>query len=218
MRFQRFDSLLAQLKAFTNFEGKSIEDYGITEPDYEEYAAHYRNVIEELRNDRDNGDGDDDELDNSDVINTDYELLAYSHVRIDYDYIISLIQNIVSAMDDDEENEDIRQKKLDEIREYIQEKGQNISVILENMRREAILLVVSEFSKKWFVDEDAVCYAVEFHRNGEIPNANVLKDSINYAMYKESVEKPLPKFKCRNMMIAELEQIIMTKIIPLQQR
>ena len=145
-------------------------------------------------------------------------MLAYSHVRIDYDYIISLIQNIVSAMDDDEENEDIRQKKLDEIREYIQEKGQNISVILENMRREAILLVVSEFSKKWFVDEDAVCYAVEFHRNGEIPNANVLKDSINYAMYKESVEKPLPKFKCRNMMIAELEQIIMTKIIPLQQR
>lgn len=86
VRFQRFDSLLAQLKVFTNFEGKSIEDYGITEPDYEEYAAHYRNVIEELRNDRDNGDGD-----------------------------------------DDEENEDIRQKKLDEIREYIQEKGQNES-------------------------------------------------------------------------------------------
>ena len=118
MRFQRFDSLLAQLKAFINFEGKSIEDYGITEPDYEEYAAHYRNVIEELRNDRDNGDGDDDELDNSDVINTDYELLAYSHVRIDYDYIISLIQNIVSAMDDDEENEDIRQKKLSVINQF----------------------------------------------------------------------------------------------------
>ena len=76
----------------------------------------------------------------------------------------------------------------------------------------------SFFSKKWFVDEDVVCYAVEFHRKGEIPNANVLKDSINYAMHKEAVEGPLPKFKCRSMMIAELEQIIKTEIMPLQQR
>ena len=97
-------------------------------------------------------------------------------------------------------------------------KGQNISVILENMRHEAISVVISSFAKKWYVDEDAVRYAVEFHRNGEIPNANILKDSINYAEYKESVEEPLPKFKCRSVMITELEQIIETEIIPLQQR
>lgn len=243
-KFQRFDSLLAQLKAFTNFEGKTIEDYGITELEYEEYAAHYKNVIEELRGDIGDSEGDGDKPNDPDVVDTDYELLAYSHVRIDYDYIISLIQNIVSSMDDEEDDEEIRQKKLDEIREYIQElskdneklgklmmqildnitsdkdayKGQNISVILENMKHEAISVVISSFAKKWYVDEDAVRYAVEFHRNGEIPNANILKDSINYAEYKESVEEPLPKFKCRSVMITELEQIIETEIIPLQQR
>lgn len=40
IRFQHFDSLLAQLRAFTNFEGKTLEDYGITPLEYEEYAAH----------------------------------------------------------------------------------------------------------------------------------------------------------------------------------
>ncbi len=244
IKFQRFDSLLAQLRSFTNFEGKCLEDYGITEHEYEEYAAHYKNVIEELRGGEDNSEGDGDGTDSTDVVDTDYELLAYSHVKIDYDYIISLIQNIVSSMDDEEDDEEVRQKKIEEIREYIQElskdneklgnlmmqildtisddkdayKGQNISVILENLRHEAISVVVSAFARKWFVDEDAVRYAVEFHRNGEIPNANVLKDSINYAEYKESVKEPLPKFKCRSVMIAELEEIIITEIIPLQRR
>lgn len=72
--------------------------------------------------------------------------------------------------------------------------------------------------KKRFVDEDAVRFAVEFHKNGKIPNANILKDSIDYTEYKNAVENPLPKFKCRNIIIAELEQIIKTEIIPLQQR
>lgn len=244
IKFQKFDSLLAQLRAFTNFEGKCLEDYGITELEYEEYAAHYINVIEELREVSDNPESDGNTPNGIEVIDTDYELLAYSHVKIDYDYIISLIQNIVSSMDDEEEDDKERQKKIEEIREYIQElskdneklgnlmmqildaiieykdayRGQNISVILENMRHEAISVVVSAFAKKWFVDEDAVWYAVEFHRNGEIPNTNVLKDSMNYAEYKEKVEEPLPKFKCRSAMITELEQIIKDEIIPLQQR
>lgn len=244
IKFQRFDSLLAQLRAFTNFEEASLENYGITELEYEEYAAHYKNVIEELRDERNEPGGDDNNPDHTDVVDTDYELLAYSHVRIDYDYIVSLIQNMVSSMEDEEENDESRQKKIDAIREYIQElskdneklgslmmqildmiidnkeeyRGKNISVILEKMRQDAIYVVVSAFAQKWFVNEDAVWYAVEFQRKGEIPNANVLKDSLNYAKYKETVEEPMPKFKCRSTMIAELEQIIEKEIIPLQQR
>lgn len=147
-------------------------------------------------------------------------------------------------MDDEEEDKEGRQKKIQEIREYIQElskdngklgklmleiletiiadknayRDQNISVILENMRQEAIAVVVSAFARKWFVDEEAVQYAVEFHRNGDIPNENVLKDSINYAKYRESVKEPLPKFKCRSAMITELKEIMEAEIIPLQQR
>ena len=244
--FQRFDSLLAQLRSFTNFEGKTLEDYQITELEYEEYAAHYRNVIEEIYSDsNDSGENDGEtDGDDGDVLNTEYELLAYSHVKIDYDYIISLIQNIVSSMEDDAEDEETRQKRIKEIREYIDElskdndklgnlmrqildkiienkeayRGENVSLLLENMRQEAMTAVVTNFAKKWFVDEEAVMYAVQFHRNGEVPNANLLKDSINYVEYKENTDNPLPKFKCRSEMIAELEKVIETEIIPLQQR
>lgn len=243
-RFQRFDRLLAQLKAFTCFEGKTIEDYGITDFEYEEYVGQYKNALERLRDDDLPIDppGPDDPPEPP--VDIDYELLSYSKVKIDYDYIISLIQSIVSAIDEEDTNDEDIQKKILEIREYIDElckdndklgglmsqilnalvedrdayRGQNISVILENMRQEAITVVINDFSSKWFVDGDAVRYAVESHRNGEILNATVLKDSIDYARYRESVEEPLPKFKCRSAMIAELETIIKTEVMPLQQR
>lgn len=47
--FQNFDRLFAQLKSFTNYEDSMLEDYGITEEEYEDYVGHYLNVLEELR-------------------------------------------------------------------------------------------------------------------------------------------------------------------------
>ena len=45
--FQNFDKLFAQLKSFTNYEEGMLENYGITEQEYEDYAGHYLNVKEE---------------------------------------------------------------------------------------------------------------------------------------------------------------------------
>ena len=55
-------------------------------------------------------------------IDSDYELMAYSSTKIDYEYIINLIQNIVTP--DDGERDSIpeeRQKKIGEIRRYVEE-------------------------------------------------------------------------------------------------
>lgn len=235
--FQKLDSLLTQLKAFTRFEGKSIEDYGITQKEYEDYAAHYHNVIEELRADR-----DDDGSGSSDMpLNTEYEPLAYSRVKIDYEYIINLIQDIVSNMNDETDEEEFK-AKVEEIRGYIKEfsagnetlggmmltildgvekdkkafAGRNISEILSDMKRNAIDAVVDSFVQKWFVDRSAVVFAMENHYNGMIPNASVLKDSLRYAEYKESTNEPLKKPKARSQVIAELQDIIVKEIMPLQ--
>lgn len=100
------------------FEGKSIEDYGITQKEYEDYTAHYHNAIEELRTDRDDdGDGDGGEP----PVNTDYEPLAYSHVKIDYEYIINLIQDIVSNVDEETDDADFKAKVDEEVRGNIVE-------------------------------------------------------------------------------------------------
>lgn len=47
--FQTFDRLFAQLKSFSNYSDKLLEEYDITEEEYEDYVAHYKNVIEEIK-------------------------------------------------------------------------------------------------------------------------------------------------------------------------
>lgn len=241
--FQRVDALLTQLKAFTKFEGKKLEEYGITQQEFDEYQAHYRNIIEELRADREDPDGQDGD-DSEDVpVNLDYEPLACGLVKIDYEYIIALIQDIVSQMDEDADEEEIK-SRVEEIRSCIAEYsqvnekvgsmmslifdhvqrdkrayfGRSIAQVLEGMKRDAILRAVDAFAEKWFVDRNAVLYAVEHHRDGVLPNASVLRDSLRYAEYKEATEEPLRKPKVRSRMIAELEQMIREEIMPLQAR
>ena len=240
--FQKFDRLLVQLRSFTRFvdENKSIEDYGITQQEYEDYTAHYNNVIEDLRNPRGDGETAEDPEggDDPDPVNTDYEPLAYTRVKIDYEYIISLIQDIVS---NDDEEEDFK-AKAEEVRGYIEEfsvgneklgammlrilndiekdrtafSGKNISEILADMRQDAIETVVDSFVARWFVDRDAILYAVYNNVNGDIPNASVVKDSLQYAKYRASTEGPLRKPKARSQMISELTEMIQNEILPLQ--
>ena len=236
--FQKFDSLLSQLISFTKFEGKSIEDYGITENEYEAYAAHYRNVIEELRQDRD------DETDVSDEeaqsLDTDYEPSSFGQVRIDYEYIINLIQDILNSAYEQDDKE--FSAKISEIKGYIFElkedneklgemmekilsgvendrsayEGKNISQILSEMKQDAMNSVVDMFVDKWFVERTSVIYAAEHFVNGVIPNAAMIKDSLRYAQYKESTDKPLSKLRVRKQMLAELEELIQEEIVPLR--
>lgn len=242
--FQKFDHLFAQLRAFVAFEGKSLSDYGMTEQEYEAYAAHYHNVIEALKGDRENG-GDGRDEGGTVIVDTDYELMAYSHVKIDYEYIISLIQNIVSSMEEETpERAAERQKQIDEISSYIDElskdnaklgglmkqilddiiedknayRGQNIAQILEEMKQQAIDLVVSDFSDKWYVDREAVYYVMEHSKNGEIRDVNVLKEKSNFTEYKTNTENPLPKFRYNAVMKSELEGLVREEIIPLRSK
>ena len=130
--FQVFDSLFAQVKSFTRYNDSMLEEYGITEKEYEDYVGHYKNVMEEIREEKEPGDdGDGTQVD------SDYELMAYSNTKIDYEYIINLIQNIVTP---DEEEEEItpeeRQKKLSEAKQYISElrkDNEKVADIMENL-------------------------------------------------------------------------------------
>ena len=48
--------------------------------------------------------------------------MAYSNTKIDYEYIINLIQNIVSPGEDEEDiSPEERQKQIDEVKQYIEE-------------------------------------------------------------------------------------------------
>ena len=96
-----------------------LEEYGITQEEYDDYAGHYFNVLEEIRESRPEKEED---MPESEQIDSDYELMAYSSTKIDYEYIINLIQNIVTP--DDGEGDitpEERRRKIDEIRQYVEE-------------------------------------------------------------------------------------------------
>ena len=237
--FQSFDKLFAQLKSFTNYDDCMLSKYGITEEEYDDYAGHYLNVLEELKSDK--PETEDDDSDMSEV-NQDYELMAYSNTKIDYEYIINLIQNIVTPNDDAVDiTPEERQRKLDEVKQYVEElhrenpkvadimsnliyeieldenkyKGQSILNIVENMKHDCIDKVITDFCITWYASKDDVMYAATHYRNGVIPNESAIKATIDYTSYKEAQEKALPKFKYYAQMITELRKTLDDEIKPL---
>ncbi len=236
--FQNFDKLFTQLKSFTNYEHGMMESYGMKEREYEDYAGHYANLIEELRLEK--PDSEDDP--NAPVVDYDYELMAYSNTKIDYEYIINLIQNIVTPENSDEDiTPEERQKKIEEIKQYIEElrkenpkiadimanvvyeielddskyKGQSILNVIENTKQECIEKVIDDFCLIWFASKEEVMYAATHYRNGEIPNESAIKATIDFTSYKAAQERALPKFKYYAQMMAELRKILEEEIKPL---
>ena len=237
--FQNFDRLFAQMKSFTTYDDSMLPEYGITQEEYDDYAGHYFNVLEEIKESKPDKEADDSE---SVQIDSDYELMAYSSTKIDYEYIINLIQNIVTP--DDREGDitpEERQKKIDEIRQYVEElrrdnpkvadimsdlideietdaekyKGKSILNIVENMKQNCIDRVITDFCLLWYASKDDVMYAASHYRNGEIQNESRIKATVDFTSYKAAEEKALPKFKYYAQMMAELREMLDKEVKPL---
>ena len=240
--FQNFDRLFAQLKSFTQYDDSMLEEYGITEEEYDKYAGVYKNAVEEIKIAEGGGDDPGKEPPENEPIDVDYELMAYSSTKIDYEYIINLIQNIVTPDEDAEAvSPEERQKQIDEVKQYIEEmrkdnpkvaeimtnlvseieadenkyKGQSILNIVESMKRDCIEKVISDFCVTWHASKEDVMYAALHYRNGEIPNESVIKATIDYQSYKSVQEKALPKFKYYAKCMAELKKTLDEEIKPL---
>lgn len=238
--FQNFDKLFAQLRSFTRYDDSMPEGYGITQEEYDDYAGHYMNVKAELEGDDDRPNDPTD--DPGDLIDDTYELMAYSHTKIDYEYIINLIQNIVSPSDDSEEvTPEQRQKQIDEVKQYVEElrkenpkvadimttlieeieqdenkyRGQSIYNIVENMKKDCIEKVVTDFCVTWYTSKEDVMYAAMHYRNGEIPNENAIKMTADFTGYKSVQEQAIPKFKYYTLLISELRKTLEEEIKPL---
>ena len=239
--FQNFDKLFAQLKSFTNYEDSMLKEYGITEEEYYDYAGHYLNVLAEIKPGDPGPDIPPDDPDTP-VLDPDYELMAYSNTKIDYEYIINLIQNIVTPKDDEGNiTPEERQKKIEEVKQYVRElrkekpkvadimsnliyeiemdeskyKGQSILNIVENMKHDCIDKIITEFCITWYVSKEDVMYAATHYRNGEIPNESAIKATTDFTSYKAAQEIALPKFKYYKQMMTALRKILEEEIKPL---
>ncbi len=234
--FRALDHDFAHLKAFSQYKENMLEEYGFSEEEYSSYAAMYKNVMEELKKEDETSDDPDDT-----PVFDDYNLVAYSRFRVDYEYIVGLLQGFVDSLVPNEVGDNEFEEKILALREVVSDfagdnpnlgallsqvineieadrekfRGQDMSVIINRMRFSAADKEISAFAAKWFLDPRLLKYEVYNYRKGELANENKLKDSIDYSKYKESTEEPLSKFKYRTRMIDEFKNVLMPKIAPL---
>ena len=233
--FQEFDKIYSSLKAFIRYADNAPDSYGITQEEYDKYAAWYLNIRDKYRTDSDNPDA-------LPEIDLEYELKAYSKEKIDYDYIVSLIQSIVSATDE-ERQEQHYQNLVIEITKYIEEllssnpklgtlmqqlwekvqnspdefKDRRVSYVLSEMRKEAIDSVLSAFAEEWCVSLEAVSYAADRYQIGdtELPGLNNLKKTANFDDYSAKHEG-MSKFKYHQSVKKALLTVLNDDVIPLR--
>ena len=94
-------------------------------------------------------------------------------------------------------------------------RGQSIYNIVENMKKDCIEKVVTDFCVTWYTSKEDVMYAAMHYRNGEIPNENAIKMTADFTSYKSVQEHAIPKFKYYTLLISELRKTLEEEIKPL---
>jgi type I restriction enzyme R subunit len=232
--FRDLDRSFNHLKAFSTYDPQILKDNHFSQEEYEDYAAVYKNVLAELKEDK-----PEEKIDDEPIID-DYELVAFDKIKVDYDYIIDLISGFVDSLGDVESEAEYN-KKLNEIKDVIaaysednpklgsllesiledivnnneKYKNQDVSVIINQMRQSAIDKEIRLFSEKWFVDFEDVKYEAYHFKDGKLANESKLKEKADYAAYKEATEEPVKKFKFFSAMIKDFKEELMPEIAPL---
>ena len=170
--FRALDHDFAHLKAFSIYDPSILEEFDFSEDEFENYAAMYKNVMEELKKPDDNPDPSEE------PVWDDYEV-AYSKLRIDFEYIVELLQGFVESLDQSENDFDAAEfeARIRTIKEIITEfaadnpqlsvlltqivdeiekdqerfQGQDISVILNQMRYTAIDNEIRRYAEIWYL-------------------------------------------------------------------
>lgn len=234
--FRALDHDLVHLTAFSTFDPIVLDEMDFSKDDYEDYRAIYMNILEWLKQDKTDDDPTDEPL------SGDYELVAYNSLRIDFEYLVALLQGFVDSLNQEEDDFDaaIFEAEIRRLREYIadfsgdntklgallagvlddieknREKyiGKDIGVMINELRYEVIDEEVRKYAKRWYLDEEDVRYEVYHFKDGELANETRLKDGADYTRYEVETENALSKFKFRIEMIKSFKEELMAEIEP----
>ena len=230
-QFRALDKAFSHLKAFSQYDDSILNELDFSEEEYENYAAVYNNVMEELKPEKTEDEPDTEPIDDG------YELVAFSKLRIDYDYIMELLRGMVAAI---EETEEEFQKKLAEVREIIQEfaednprlselllkivdeveadktrfAGKDIAAIIRQMREDAVDKEIKKYADKWYIPFEDVKYEAYHYKDGEMANENMVKEAADFTAYKAANPDAM-KFEFHDDLIEDFHQNLMPEIVQL---
>ena len=238
--FQKYDSCKYQLTGFSNFCGKTLDDFGISEAESEQYYAMYQNAKEDIKVSGGNGGGTGPV---NPPIEPDQDLVSFGSFTINYSYIIKLIQELCSN-----DNEEFRKQLMKQIGDYIEElsartpkigqllndlwlkikadpekyKHEKISAIFEDMKNQAKQKLIDDFCEQWYLDDPnvkkTVFYSANDYKGGDvIPNLNEIHENCNFERYKQEAENPLKKFIFFGKLDKALKETFLNDIMPLKE-
>lgn len=239
--YQQLDKAFASVQVYSEYDASLLgRDFPITAEEIEIFNGKYVNVIELLRSDSQDPDVEEVEID------IEYELESIKTEEINYEYILMLIQSFVPEENELFANQQQNEKAMKEVEQYLTDlaknneklaelmkelwsnilrnpeeyRGQNVSILLEEMIQQTSYKLVENFSKKWHVKEDELAYLVSNYnpikdkQSGEAE----LKRSSDYEGYKASAENPVKKLTYWKAVKQDLEKMMIDDILPLQKR
>ena len=241
---------LTQQKAFASYYQKMVrakehlvvydeyKDYhleetlGLTEDVLEAYHMSYLTIMEEIRKTEGGGTAPDDDPDDF-VVDLEYEVTRVHQEEINYEYIIRLIQEIVSSK---EELPLIMEKQKSEVEENIQSlhKGKpqlaefvlelwedilahpydyaevDIQRLLSTKIAEKEEGYIHECATRWQVSPHTVYQAIDYYDEEQEKSSQEMKDLLKEAwtQYKVQEEKKLNRLKLNKKIRAEFQHLI----------
>lgn len=239
--FQQFDRAFSDVQVYGEFDEKMMGDiFEMQSKEIEHYHGKYQNALAELRTDPDPDKKDPE-------INIAYELESIKTEKINYEYILMLIQAFIPSGDDEYElvaREDDR--ATTEVNRYIDNlakdnqvlaalmkalwddihlnpekyRDQNVSMLMEQLSSEAEREKVAAFSNQWSVEEETLAYVVSNYNSQKEKQSgeSELKKTSDYANYRETTEEPVSKLRYWKAVRNDLDEMMKENILPLRER
>ena len=238
--FQKLDSVLARIKGYIEWTEKDLEkDYDLSVEDYNKYAAHYLNFMDEKK------DGDTEEPvkdPNDPEPDIEYELLAYGKDVIDYIYVLRLIQTHTRDTSLTE-SEEMRKEKGKEIQDLIDSitlqypkigkqlkslwddvknnieayKDKDIIAMFEEMKNKTIDESLHSVAEELCIKYDDVRFSadnyMEIHEK-EIPYLKQITDHSNPKEYSEKVGKKILPLDYYDIIAERLQKVFVEDVLP----
>ena len=240
--YQAFDKAFTAVQVYTDYHPDQLGTlFKIQLDEIEHYTGKYQNALEEIKARKEPDDEDDVDIDIS------YELESIKTEKINYEYILMLIQTFVPSGNDEYELVSRENPKAaSEINRYIDDlaknndklasvvrmiwqdlqenpenyRDQNISLLLEDKISETQQEAIHRYADEWVVDEETAQYvALNFNPKKEKQiGEQELKNSASYEAYKASVENPVSKLRYWKYANAAFKEMVNEEILPLRDR
>lgn len=239
--YSKFDSALADLRVYSEFQGIDLEkDYGITSKNIEEFTGKFVNIREELKEKKPDGD---DEI-NLDI---EYELHCTRRDQIDEEYILKLMEatrsgegSLVFTTFDDPGNERLIKVINEEIERYektsparagilktiwsdyqanpVEFVNQRFTDVMSDRIQAACDDTVNAFAKEWCVDADELSsFFSDYDTSIPLGEKQLEQDALKKASNAREYKKTHPDIglKYWRLLLEAARKVYIEKLQPL---